>query len=118
MAASSQVAGMPQVMRVAPTKMGEAEPGRLIRLADPPQVGRQRCLSMDALAGAGHPGGRLQRRVSSGRETQTAGGLATRAEVPPIRIALGPVPRTPHLRQSVVTWPAAVGQPPMVCCDR
>jgi hypothetical protein len=31
-AAFSQAAGMPQVMRVAPTNMGEADPGRLYAL--------------------------------------------------------------------------------------
>jgi hypothetical protein len=116
-AASSQAAGMPQVMRVAPTKMGKPILAA-IRPADPPQVDRQRCLSMGRPRWRRPPMERLHERVSSSRETHGAGGLATRAEVAPIRIALNLVPRTPHLRQSVVPWPAAVGQPPMVCCNR
>jgi hypothetical protein len=43
------------------------------------------------LGSSGHPS------VALCRETRTVGGLATRAEVPPIRIALSLVPGAPHL---------------------
>ena len=65
-----------------------------------------------AFGASGHPERELQPRNTDRRR------VATRAEVPSIRIALSLVPGTPHRWQSVVLCHIAIGQPPLVRCDR